>query len=279
MAPLDIETFQDPQLALDSAAPLLRHDPVGANEGASVLHEAAAQARPATAWLARDGGVPTALAVQTPGRPVNLAPMPDTHARRIAQAVAAHDSRAPGVRGPAGAAAAFAGAWLESVGRGAQPVEGRRLWRLPVPGSARPAPGKLRRAAPSDGGDVVGLMEGFLAETGEDPVTATGMVGRRLGEGRYLLWEDGGPVTVVGVTPPVFGVVRVQAVFTPQTLRNRGYAAAAVAELSARVLLAGNECVLITNLANPVPNRLFLGLGFQPVLEAVEYRFATAEPE
>ena len=55
--------------------------------------------------------------------------------------------------------------------------------------------------------------------------------------------------------------------FTPAEHRGRGYAASAVSEIAAGQRAAGHRVVLFTDQANPVSNRLYLGLGFEAVVD------------
>ena len=60
----------------------------------------------------------------------------------------------------------------------------------------------------------------------------------RIEQGRVWLWEDehGEPVHLTAANPPAYGVARIGPVYTPREQRGRGYASAAVAEVS-RLLL------------------------------------------
>lgn len=74
---------------------------------------------------------------------------------------------------------------------------------------------------------------------------------------------------MAGVNPPGFGVSRVGPVYTPPEHRGRGYAGAAVAEVSRRVLEAGLRVCLFTDQANPTSNRIYQRLGYRPVAHMV----------
>jgi len=64
-------------------------------------------------------------------------------------------------------------------------------------------------------------------------------------------------------------------VYTPPEHRGRGYAAAATAAVTRRLLDAGTrEVLLFTDLANPTSNRLYRRLGYRPVEEVVTLVFA-----
>ena len=72
---------------------------------------------------------------------------------------------------------------------------------------------------------------------------------------------------------PIEGVVRLQAVYTPVEMRNRGYAGACVGGLSKRILEGGNHCILYTDLGDPVANTVYRRNGYSAVAEALKYRF------
>ena len=70
---------------------------------------------------------------------------------------------------------------------------------------------------------------------------------------------------------------RIGAVYTPASLRGRGYAAGVVAEVSRRALAGGRRfCSLYTDLANPTSNALYQRLGYTPVVDALDVEFGPA---
>jgi predicted GNAT family acetyltransferase len=69
----------------------------------------------------------------------------------------------------------------------------------------------------------------------------------------------------------------VDPVYTPARLRGRGYAGAAMVEVSRAALAAGaTEVVLFTNLANPTSNALYQRVGYQSVTNFAAYDFSQA---
>ena len=103
------------------------------------------------------------------------------------------------------------------------------------------------------------------------------MIDRYLGGGSrgLRLWEDGGRVvSLAGFGGPTPRGIRVGPVYTPPELRNRGYARALVADLSAERLAAGRRyCFLFTDLSNPTSNRIYQQIGYEPVRELAIYTF------
>ena len=101
----------------------------------------------------------------------------------------------------------------------------------------------------------------------EEYFTREDMV-ERIDAGRVWLWEVAGePVHLTGFNAPSFGVARVGPVYTPRAHRGRGYASAAVAGVSRRLLDEGVRVCLFTDQANPTSNRIYQALGYRPVVD------------
>ena len=72
------------------------------------------------------------------------------------------------------------------------------------------------------------------------------------------------------------GVARIAPVYTPPEHRGRGYASNAVAALRRRALERGvRSCMLYTDLANPTSNAIYQKIGYRPVCDSRNYRFAS----
>jgi predicted GNAT family acetyltransferase len=64
-------------------------------------------------------------------------------------------------------------------------------------------------------------------------------------------------------------VARIGPVFTPRERRGRGYASAAVAQVTRLVLDQGARACLFTDRANPTSNKIYAALGYRPVVDMV----------
>lgn len=92
-----------------------------------------------------------------------------------------------------------------------------------------------------------------------------------------LVWEDPEPASMVGITRPVTGIVRIGPVYTPAPLRRRGYAATAVAQVSRRARAGGARiCVLYTDLSNPTSNKIYAEVGYRRRGNWEEHEFLRA---
>ncbi|WP_239001099.1 GNAT family N-acetyltransferase [Jiangella asiatica] len=143
--------------------------------------------------------------------------------------------------------------------------------------SAGGAPGLVRPGTSNDLDLLVAWIEAFTAETGvpaQPRPSVVAIVEQRLTQGRVHLWDDAGPVSYVGTSPVIAGVVRIGPVYTPPDHRGRGYASALVSRVSQAALDAGaSRCMLYTDLANPTSNRIYAAIGYRPVADVTAYAF------
>ena len=191
----------------------------------------------------------------------------------------------PGVLGPSRAAARFSERFTARTGRSGQLRLAERIFRLErVIPPARPASGSWRLVAPGDRDLLARWIVAFSAEAVPDdpPIEDPDAVAGRWidGVGRLgYLWEDGGrPVCVVGAGGETPNGIRIGPVYTPPDLRGRGYASALTAAASQDQLDRGRRFVfLFTDLANPTSNKIYQAIGFEPVCDVDQYRFAGTE--
>ncbi len=140
----------------------------------------------------------------------------------------------------------------------------------------------MRPAGPEDADLCLAWILAFLADfdeqAGRPPGSSPALFTfskadmlRRIADGVVWLWgeADGTPVHLTGANPPSFGVSRIGPVYTPLELRGRGYASAAVAEVSRLIRDAGSRVCLFTDQANPTSNRIYQALGYEPVTDLV----------
>ena len=211
--------------------------------------------------------------------PPYLVAMPDDAARRLAAELHGRGEELGGVNGALPAARIVAEEYAALTGRSARVHEHTRLFELGELVAPPPPPGELRRAAPDD---LDLALEWYLAfgheaaeQAGrgpEDPHVMfedeAGML-RRIEAGRVWFWVDdrGERVHLTGHSETSFGVARIGPVFTPKEQRGRGYAGAAVAEVSRMLRDTGARVTLFTDQANPVSNALYQRLGYRPVVD------------
>jgi len=271
----EVDRFDDPAAALSAAYDHLASRPAEHNLILTLLWARVTSAEPGRYWLVRGGPDVVGVGFLSPiGFFVTLTPMPADAVDALAAAVAADGVAVAGVTGEAAAAARFAGQWTEIRGTAALPDMGMRIYRLGELDPPTGVPGHLRVATMDDCDVVLGMIDGFHRDTGEPGVAAPGVHEARIEAGAYVLWDDGGPRALAGRTEPVEGTSRVYAVFTAPEWRRRGYAGAAVAELSAWIRADGADAMLFTDLGNPISNSVYRRIGYRAVAENLRYRFA-----
>jgi len=204
-------------------------------------------------------------ALRTPPHPLLASPLEES-AEPFVELWLQADPDVDGVTSVPGTARAIAAAWAQQTGG----TSHRRLREAmhileEVLDPPRPAAGELRLADAADRALLTGWMRDFVLEAGvSGAAQAEAMVDGRMRRDGLLVWEDEQPVSMVGVTPAVAGVVRIGPVYTPPPHRRRGYAGSAVAAASRRGLAHGAErCMLYTDLDNPTSNKIYAEVGYR----------------
>jgi GNAT superfamily N-acetyltransferase len=280
---MEIVLHDDAGAFAAAAGPLLQADPLRHTMAISVLDAMHRGGEPSAVLLTvHEAGEVTAAALRSPGRSTLVSALPPRLAPAVERALAEADPEADGAHGPVAEAEAFAAARVARTGCRVEHAMRQRLFALDVLVPPRGVPGRARRA---DEGDVALLgawRRAFGAEAGIDggwsgPVSAEEHVARslRLGAGE-LIWEvDGTAVAQASARPVIAGASRIGPVYTAPEHRGHGYAAAVTAAASRWALDQGAQRVLLfTDLANPTTNRLYPRIGYRPVYDAVELRFA-----
>ncbi|MEZ5171919.1 MAG: GNAT family N-acetyltransferase [Acidimicrobiia bacterium] len=182
-----------------------------------------------------------------------------------------------GVAGEATSAAAFAARWGERTRVSVVPAEAQRIYRLDELHPPSMVSGSFRQATNADRDTLIAYRIAFENDVGQpgdsDPASA---VDESLVGGRAFVWCDPEPVATVGISRPTAGVARLGPVYTPLSLRRRGYGSACVAAASQWVRDNDDaECILYTQLSNPTSNAIYRALGYEPAGDVLMYRFGT----
>lgn len=214
--------------------------------------------------------------------PPYLLAMPDAAAVALADALVDRGEDVGGINGALPATRVFADRITDRVGGAVRVSMHTRLFELGTLVEPAPAPGRLRPAYD----DEAPLAHEWFRRFHLDADEQAGHVGHadrgeavsiddvrdRIRRGRIRMWVDDSdtPRHLTGFNPPAFGVARIGPVYTPKEHRGRGYAGAAVAEVSRHLLAEGARVTLFTDQANPTSNRIYVALGFEPVVDMVE---------
>lgn len=289
---LDVWFTDDPREFLARAGETLAADPVTGTVLATTADRVAEHGYPPglpDQWFALVTGPEgdlRGIAMRTmpfpPWAPYLLA-MSEDAAVALADAALARGAEIGGATGLRPATDVFAARVAAACGAEVEVHLHHRLFELRTLVESRPVPGRLREARAEEDELALAWIHRFFADADEQAGRAAGHlaeadafgigdVRRKRAEGTLWLWADADdrPVHLVAANPPSYGVVRIGPVYTPAAERGRGWAGAAVAEVSRRVLARGQRPVLFTDQANPTSNRLYQALGFEPVADTVQ---------
>ena len=282
---MELRRFADPAAFYERAAPLLLVD-----EAAHILPIGLVTtfikqptSAPGDLYLAVvvDAGEVIAVALMTPPLNLILSRVASTAAfDLIADDLLARGPLPPGVQGPTPVSRQFAEHWRSRTGQAFSRAMALRIYRLDQVVPVTGVPGELRRAAVTDREVLIAMSIAFNAEA--ESVVDAERVARwaddRLDSptsGLHLWWHDGRPVAMVGYAGPTPSGIRIGPVYTPPEHRRKSYASAATAALSQHLLDRGHRCCfLFTDLANPTSNHIYQAIGYRPVCDVDEYRFA-----
>jgi hypothetical protein len=224
-----------------------------------------------SAWAAHEG--PRLAVRSTDHYPVAVAGEWDrTDLRELAELLAA----LPGLRGVSGLGA-IVETLLEALGRpGADRQMGQRLFRLEALTDPLGVAGRAILATDEHRAVVRSWVTAFMVEAEAfghrddefaDSLIATGMC---------WLWLDGAgePVSLAARRPVIGGSARVGPVYTPPAARGHGYGSGVTAAATRSILDEGAIPVLFTDLANPISNKIYQAMGYEPVEDRLVVTFS-----
>jgi hypothetical protein len=212
--------------------------------------------------------------------PFNLliSPAPAAVLEALTEQLHAWRMALPGVIGLPSVSDAFAALWQRR--RGCQAARGKEMQLLALrTAPAAPAvPGELRAAGPPDVPLLTAWGGDFFPEVGLPNVERDVFVARldeEIAAERLWLWDcNGQPVSMLGYRETTARAIRIGPVYTPRACRGRGFASAAVAGLSRRLLASWRSwCLLFADVENPTSTALYRRLGYEAVCLYREYRF------
>jgi uncharacterized protein len=145
-----------------------------------------------------------------------------------------------------------------------------RAERIAAPGNV---PGELRPASDDDLEWLAAWQRRFAEQASlsaaERAADMRPVVAARIARGEMYLWAvEGRPVASAAFIPttPAGDAGRINAVFTLEEERGRGYASACVAALSRLLLERGwRYCLIFADRDNPTTTRIYPRLGYQEV--------------
>lgn len=277
-----VKRLDDPPALLAAAEPLLLLDEARHNLMLGIagnVRDHPGLYREFRGWVVQNEGRVVGAALQTPPHNLVVAQSAAADAlETLADALGDERIELPGVTGALPEADTFAEAWVARTGLGRRPRMRQAIYRLTQVLTVDGVPGRPRNATAADRSLLLEWVQAFAEESFEDadPRAGARQVDARLdlGAGGFALWEDQQPVSLAGWGGKTPNGMRIGPVYTPPSFRRRGYASALTASVSTDLLAAGNRfCFLYTDVQNPTSNRIYLGIGYEPVCESVDYAF------
>jgi len=121
------------------------------------------------------------------------------------------------------------------------------------------------------------LKEALTDATEDDIERTTNQLREEFEENKskmFLLFDNNEPVSMVRKAGKTPNGNFVNLVYTPPSLRRKGYATECVAKLSKQLLEEGNKyCFLFTDLSNPTSNSIYQKIGYRTVIDENHYKF------
>jgi len=267
-----------PEKFLKTAGPWLEQEEVKNNLilgiAANIAQKPLEQRQEHYFWLVKQDGEIAGAAFWTPPFKLTLTAMPPDVLTLFARKVKKTFPLIPGVQGPPEILPGFIRAWNQA---GMQAVLdfSLRIYSLervlPVP----PVAGKMR---PAESRDFDHLMQWFKLMREEikesEKINERELVEGYLREKRLFIWEQGQACAMAGYAGATGRLARINMVYTPRSLRKRGFASNLVASLSQQLLESGKKySVLYADLLNPTSNHIYQKMGYLPVGDWDSYLF------
>ena len=185
----------------------------------------------------------------------------------------------PGVIAEKALAERFARIFAAASGTGYRVTMDQRIYELTKVNPDIRIIGKIRKAREQDLAFLPYWIEAFMTRSPDAPAPVQpdiGLYSRYVTNGKLFVLEyEGTPVSIAGINRELPNVCAVASVYTPPYFRNKGFATSCVAQLSQRMLDKGfSKCSLYTNLANPTSNSIYQKIGYTPICDSLEIKFA-----
>jgi ribosomal protein S18 acetylase RimI-like enzyme len=186
----------------------------------------------------------------------------------------------PGVLGFKEGAEKFSKLWCEIKDVKSKIIRNERLYKLELVAEETLGKNKFIKATDSYKNIVLEWGREFLLEALPDRTSE--MIERSLEQLRkdisegsiFLLFDKNVPVSMARKAGKSVNGIAVNNVYTPPSLRRKGYATECVAKLSKLLLEEGNKyCFLFTDLSNPTSNSIYQKIGYRPIIDVDEYHF------
>jgi predicted GNAT family acetyltransferase len=276
---MEISRFDDAAAFLDHAGPFLRNNAIHNNVILGIAGRLVdAPWDDAVMVTVDDGDTPCLAGLMTPPWRLIVSTGPAEAIPILVEALRDPGSKPPGVVGLAAMAEQFVSAWTAATGETVASGTAMNLQvadRVDAPADVR---GALRFAKATEAEWVTACFIQFAididadeSERGESRKSAAAYMAR----GEVWVWDvDGAPVSMVCCNRMGSEGARVAPVYTLPEERGRGYASAAVAALTTRLLDDGAQwCAIFADVDNATTNTIYQRIGYKKHGTYREYNF------
>ena len=177
----------------------------------------------------------------------------------------------PGVVGPDQTPLWFAQRSQELGVKFRDPIQ-QRIHRLTQPPKYPGVKGHLRRVTVDDANLLADWLSAFSQDVLHfEAVPPREKLKARAAEGRHFFWiVDGEPVAMAGIRRRLRNAAAIAPVYTPPAERSKGYAGSVTAAVVEQIFAEGKTMAcLYTDTSNPMSNRCYAKVGFQPVCYSI----------
>ncbi len=282
----EVKYYKDPNLLLDDAEEYLISDPVHNNLILTVLKHGMNLDNIGGYWTVNDSKYVVGVCVQPSinSRGI-ITSMPIDAVQSLVEEITKSNIHLAGIGGEVSTVGSFAGEWAEKNKTPVIPFLGLRLYKLESVKTSITVMGHIRKASKGDRDILIDWVYDFRVEIGEYQENfEAGILEKRryeisqfidlnIAAGNVWLYGNPNPVSMVIRTPDVYGVVRLEKVYTPPEERQNGYATACVNHISKQIQDEGYCCILYSDLNNPVSNSIYRKIGYNAIAEIIQYRF------
>ncbi|MBS4177951.1 GNAT family N-acetyltransferase [Lederbergia citrea] len=152
----------------------------------------------------------------------------------------------------------------------------QRIYKLEQVKKEAGQEGRLRMIRLKDSSLINEWVFQFCKDIGEDISRdeAEEKTAELIGRGRLYCWEvEGKLVSMVNASRPSKSNITINYVFTPNDERKKGYASSGVSAYTQLLLNEGYKTTaLYTDLDNPTSNKIYMEIGYEPVMDSILVR-------
>lgn len=190
----------------------------------------------------------------------------------------------PGVLGFKEGARIFTDSWTKRTGTTTNITMNERIYKLKKVNPDTIGSNEVEIATEIDLPRIIPFAEGFVEEIYSKYPPDYVKKQKKMIAGRMENWTKNRTISILKVNDEIVSIVksskgtpkgkRINMAYTSPMFRCKGYASELVASVCQSILNEGFKyCFLFTDLSNPTSNKIYMNIGFKPVIDVDEYQF------